>query len=66
MAALKSAMQGSDVAAIRRASEDLQQAVSRIGERMYGEPAGAGVGADGAKQAQQETEGSVEGEFREV
>ena len=44
IAALKTAMQGSDVMAMRRASEELQRALSRIGERIYGQPAGAGVG----------------------
>ncbi|HZS89142.1 MAG TPA: molecular chaperone DnaK [Chloroflexota bacterium] len=69
IAALKGAMQGSDVAAMRRGSGDLQRALSRIGERIYGETAGAGVGgAKGAetKGAEQMPEGTVEGEFREV
>src|SRR5437763_6471759 len=71
IAALKTAMQGSDVLAMRRASEELQRALSRIGERIYGQPAGAGVGGDGttgteAKGAEQTPEGTVEGEFREV
>src|SRR5207244_3407492 len=73
IAALRTAMQGSDVLAMRRASEQLQAALSRIGERRYGEPAGAGagVGGDGttgteAHGAEQTPEGTVEGEFREV
>src|SRR5579885_1916336 len=69
IAELKGAMQGSDVAAMRRGSGDLQRALSRIGERIYGETAGAGVGgAKGAetKGAEQMPEGTVEGEFREV
>ncbi len=68
--ALKGAMQGSDSAAMRRAAEDLQQALSRVGEHIYGEAAGAGVGggAKGAetKGAEHAPEGTVEGEFREV
>ena len=67
--ALRAAMQGSDIAAIYRSSEELQRALSRIGERIYGEPAGAGVdggkGSD-AKGADQTPQGAVEGEFREV
>ena len=71
LAALKTAMQGRDVPAMRRASEELQRALSRVGERIYGQPAGAGVGGDGttgteAKGAEQTPEGTVEGEFREV
>jgi molecular chaperone DnaK len=68
---LKSAMTGNDVAAMRRGIEELQRAVSQIGERLYGEPAGAGVGGEDekgteAKGAEQAPEGAVEGEFREV
>ena len=71
LAALKTAMQGRDVPAMRRASEELQRALSRIGERIYGQPAGAGVGGDGttgteAKGTEPTPEGTVEGEFREV
>ena len=71
IAALKTAMQGNDVPAMRRASEELQRALSRIGERIYGQPAGAGVGGDGttgteAKGTEPTPEGTVEGEFREV
>ena len=70
VATLKSSMQGNDVAAMRRAIDELQQALSRIGERIYGEPAGAGVarGREGrdAKGPEEAPEGAVEGEFREV
>jgi molecular chaperone DnaK len=70
IAALKSAMQGTDTSAIRRASEELQRSLSLIGESIYGAPAGAGVGSEGAGgpqgPTQQPPEGTVEGEFREV
>jgi molecular chaperone DnaK len=70
IAALKSAMQGTDMSAMRRASEELQRALSRIGESIYGAPAGAGVGGEGPQgpqgPTQQPPEGTVEGEFREV
>jgi molecular chaperone DnaK len=69
--ALRAAVSGSDVAAMRRGIDELQQALSQIGERMYGEPAGAGVGGEDpkgtdTKGADQAPEGAVEGEFREV
>jgi molecular chaperone DnaK len=70
IAALKSAMQGTDTSAMRRASEELQRSLTRIGESIYGAPAGAGVGGEGAGgpqgPTQQPPEGTVEGEFREV
>jgi molecular chaperone DnaK len=70
IAALKSAMQGTDTSAMRRASEELQRSLTRIGESIYGAPAGAGVGGEGPQGSQgptqQPPEGTVEGEFREV
>jgi molecular chaperone DnaK len=70
IAALKSAMQGTDTSAMRRASEELQRSLSRIGESIYGAAAGAGVGGEGPQgpqgPTQQPPEGTVEGEFREV
>jgi len=50
-------------AAMRRAREELQRALRRLGEPMPGEP--AGVGADGSKGSEAPQE-AVEGEFREV
>jgi molecular chaperone DnaK len=70
IAALKSAMQGTDTSAMRRASEELQRSLTRIGESIYETPAGAGVGGEGPQgpqgPTQQPPEGTVEGEFREV
>ena len=70
IAALKSAMQGTDTSAMRRASEELQRSLSHIGESIYGAPAGAGVGGEGPQgpqgPTQQPPDGTVEGEFREV
>src|ERR671933_1742329 len=70
IAALKSATQGTDTSAMRRASEELQRSLTRIGESIYGAPAGAGVGGEGTQgpqgPTQQPPEGTVEGEFREV
>jgi molecular chaperone DnaK len=70
IAALKSAMQGTDMSAMRRTSEELQRSLSRIGESIYGAPAGAGVSGEGTQGPQGPTqpppEGTVEGEFREV
>ena len=56
---------------MRQASDELRQALSRIGESIYGEPVGAGVGGDGTKGAsvkgaEQAPEEAVEGEFHEI
>jgi molecular chaperone DnaK len=69
MATLRTAMQGSDAADMRHGTEDLQRALNRIGERIYGEQGGSGVnGAKGAdsEEPEQAPEGAIEGEFREV
>jgi molecular chaperone DnaK len=69
--ALKAAMQGNNLAAIRQAGEELQRSISRIGESIYREPVGAGVGGDGTsdsgtRKGDQAPDNAVEGEFREV
>jgi len=65
IAAVRSAMQGSDVAGIRKATEELSSAMQKIGGAVYGQqtppPAGGEAPADKG-----EDEGTVEGEFREV
>ncbi|UCD21630.1 MAG: molecular chaperone DnaK [Chloroflexota bacterium] len=71
-AALKSALQGQDVDAIRSATQELTQVMQKVGASVYQqpgqpppsgkEPGGEGEG-DGGEEGE---EGTVEGEFREV
>jgi molecular chaperone DnaK len=69
IAAVRSALEGTDTAAISRAVEDLNASLQKIGEAVYGAQAGAG-GPDGATGGEpgagEAPEGTVEGEFREV
>ena len=73
VAALRQVMPGQDVEAIRRRTEELAQAVQKIGERMY-QAAGGGPGGPppggqpppGEGEQKPPDEGTVEGEFREV
>jgi molecular chaperone DnaK len=65
IAAVRTALEGADIEAVRRATEELNQSMQRIGEAVYG---GGQQGApDGAEpEADAAPEGTVEGEFREV
>ncbi len=68
IAAVKTALQGQDVNAIRNAMQELSQAMQKVGESVYqqpGEPppADQGTGEQGPDGGD---EGTVEGEFREV
>ncbi|HEY7062952.1 MAG TPA: Hsp70 family protein, partial [Chloroflexota bacterium] len=70
VAAVRSAMQSSDTAGIRRAMDDLNQTMQQLGQAVYsaagaGAGAGAGPGAPGG-QGPSGPAGTVEGEFREV
>jgi molecular chaperone DnaK len=73
VAAVRSALQGSDIEAIKKASQELNEVMQKVGTAVYqqqpppppeGEPPpeqeGGGEGGGG------EGEGTVEGEFREV
>jgi molecular chaperone DnaK len=72
IASVKSALQGTDVDAIRNAMQELSQAMQKIGTAAYQQPGqpppsgekpggeGPGEGGEGGE------EGTVEGEFREV
>ena len=66
VAAVRSALQGQDIARIRNAAQELNEAVQKIGASMYqqAEPEQPPAGDQGAQQ--QTDEGTVEGEFREV
>ena len=72
-AAVKSALQGQDVDAIRNATQELTQVMQKVGASVYqqpgqpppsgGKPGGEGEGDGGGEEGE---EGTVEGEFREV
>jgi len=62
IAAVRSALQGKDISAVRRAMQELSDAMQKAGASVYGkqeEPPGKGKSGGG-------DEGTVEGEFREV
>jgi molecular chaperone DnaK len=63
IAAVRTALQGQDTSAIQSAVDDLNRAMQRIGEAVYGAQAGTPEGAPPSEEA---PEGTVEGEFREV
>ena len=56
---LKTALAGTDAAEIRRLTEQLNEAMQKLGTAVYG----SGTGAQGSPKPD---EGTVEGEFREV
>ncbi|HAV10669.1 MAG TPA: molecular chaperone DnaK [Dehalococcoidia bacterium] len=72
IAAVRSALQGNDATIIKSATQDLSQAIQKIGTAAYGQgqqtpPQGGeqpGGQADEGKKGGQE--GTVEGEFREI
>jgi molecular chaperone DnaK len=67
VAALRTALQGQDTAAVRSAYDDLNNNLQRIGQAVYGAQGTPGAnGADGQGEKQPQEEGTVEGEFREV
>ena len=65
VSALRTALQGQDVAAIRRRTQELTQAVQQIGAAIYGQPGGQPPPGGGEKKPP-EGGGTVEGEYREV
>ncbi|HEU0074541.1 MAG TPA: molecular chaperone DnaK, partial [Dehalococcoidia bacterium] len=65
IAAVRSALEGTDKGAIESAVAELNASLQKIGEAVYG--AQGAAGADGADEPGAEApEGTVEGEFREV
>ena len=67
VAAVRTALEGEDVDAVRSAAEELQQALQRVGEHVYKQDAPGGDGPeapdDGPAPRPDDT---VEGEYREV
>jgi len=59
VAAVHSALQGTDIGSIRRAVQELSDAMQKIGAAIYQQPPPPPPGKEGE-------EGTVEGEFREV
>ena len=70
IAAVRSALQGTDIEGIRRASQELSEAMQKIGAAVYGQqppPPGGEAPPEGEPPPGKEgEEGTVEGEFREV
>jgi molecular chaperone DnaK len=74
--AVKDALQGSDVEAIRKATQELNEAMQKVGTAVYQQqqpppggqapPGGEGQGGEGGEGGEGGDEGTVEGEFREV
>jgi molecular chaperone DnaK len=68
--AVKDALQGSDIEAIRRATQELNEAMQKVGTAVYQQqppPGGqAPPGGEGGEGGEGGDEGTVEGEFREV
>ena len=67
--AVRSALQGTDINAIRRAMQELSDAMQKIGAAIYQQqpppPGGEPPGGE-APPGKEGEEGTVEGEFREV
>lgn len=68
IAAVRSALQGQDINAVRNAVQELSQAMQKVGATVYGQPGGQPPGGQppGGQQGPGGEEGPVEGEFREV
>ncbi|HJX12766.1 MAG TPA: molecular chaperone DnaK [Dehalococcoidales bacterium] len=71
IAAVKSALQGTDTDAIKRATQELNQTMQKIGSAVYGQQPQPPPPPPGGQEPPQggggeEGEGTVEGEFREV
>ena len=66
---MRDALKGSNLADIRRRSEELNEALQKLGSRIYQQPGGGGTPPPGGgpQQGGDEDKGNtVEGEFREV
>jgi len=64
--AVRSALQGTDTDAVRRAMDELNISMQKIGQAVYGGQGAPGAGPEGAAPQEEAPEGTVEGEFREV
>ena len=69
IAAVRSALQGTDTDAIRQATQELSDTMQKVGAAVYGQqppPGGEAPPPGGEPPPGPEGEGTVEGEFREV
>ncbi|UCH43170.1 MAG: molecular chaperone DnaK [Dehalococcoidales bacterium] len=67
--AVRSALQGTDIEAVRQATRELNEAMQKVGAAVYQQPPPpGGESAPGEEEPppDKEDEGTVEGEFREV
>ncbi|HWC28481.1 MAG TPA: molecular chaperone DnaK [Dehalococcoidia bacterium] len=65
IAAVRSALEGSNIGAVQAAVNELNASLQKIGEAVYGSQGAAG-GPTEDGEASEAPEGTVEGEFREV
>jgi len=67
VAAVRSALQGSDADAMRRTTQELMESVQKVGAAAYQQqPGGTPPPPGGEQEKPADDEGTVEGEFREV
>ncbi len=66
VAAVRSALQGSDIEALRRATQELNEVLQKVGAAIYQQPPPGGETPPGGEGKPGGEEGTVEGEFREV
>jgi molecular chaperone DnaK len=66
VAAVRSALQGQDIARIRSTTQELNESLQRIGASMYEQAGPAQPPPGGQPEQEPPDEGTVEGEFREV
>jgi len=69
--AVRSALQGTDIDAVRRATQELNESLQKVGAAIYQQqqqppPPGEEPPSEGEPPEKGEGEGTVEGEFREV
>ncbi|MBA7658679.1 Chaperone protein DnaK [subsurface metagenome] len=68
--AVRSTLQGTDMEALRQATQELNEAMQKVGAAVYQQqpppPPGEETPPGGEQPSDQEGEGTVEGEFREV
>jgi molecular chaperone DnaK len=67
VAAVREALKGSDIEAIKRTTRELSEVLQRMGASVYQQQtAGPGQGSEGPAGSPPRDDGTVEGEFREV
>jgi molecular chaperone DnaK len=66
--AVRSALQGTDTEAVKRATQELNETMQKVGSAVYQQqpPPGGETPPEGEQPPGKDEEGTVEGEFREV